>query len=312
MNINYFKIDMKVNKMMEDKCPECGNTHFFINKQKGEVICKKCSFVLDDSLLDFGKDRMIDSEDMEKNSRSGAPFDPRVANNLITEVGNFADLRKLPKSTQMLMNRIRRKNRWTSSSLENNLNTGLANMKLVSSYLKLPEKLEKESARIYRLAAEKGLTRARSNENIVAASIYIACKLFNSPKSLNEVVNATKLDKKIIGKTYKMLLRELEIKIIPTSPVDFVIRFGTTLKLSAKAQSNAVKLIEKLQKSGLTSGKSPISIAATTLYISALINKERITQKRIAQTSGITETTLRNRCKEIARELGIKGKIKKK
>jgi len=295
------------------KCPECGDGKFFTNKEKGEVICKACGFVVEDSMMDFGRERVLDNEDFAKKSRTGAPFDPRVANGLMTEVGNNADLSQLPKKTRQLMNRIRQKNRWTSSALEHNLNTNLANLKIVSSQLRLPDSIEKEAARIYRECAEKGLTRARANDSIIAAVVYLASKLHGMPKTLSEVATASKLDKFEIARTYKMVIRRLNIKVLQSNPIDFISRFASELNLDAKTQTKAVKLLEKIQKKGLDSGKSPTSLAATTLYISALMNKTKVTQKAIAETSGITETTLRQRTKEMLQKLGVKkSELKKK
>ncbi|MBR9691792.1 hypothetical protein GOV06_03310 [Candidatus Woesearchaeota archaeon] len=295
------------------KCPECGDAKFFANKKKGEVICKSCGFVVEDFLVDFGKERMIGEEDFAKKSRTGAPYDPRVANGLMTEVGNYADLKNLPKKTRMLMNRIRQKNRWTSSALEHNLNTNLSNLKLIASQLKLPDSIEKEAARIYRECAEKGLTRARANDSIIAAVVFLSSKLHAMPKTLNEVANASKLNKFDIARTYKMVIRRLGIKVMQSNPIDFIARFASELNLGAKTQTQAVKLLEKIQKIGIDSGKSPTSLAATTLYISALMNKVKVTQKSIAETAGITETTLRQRTKEMLNKLGINKKdIKKK
>lgn len=294
------------------KCPDCGHENFFVNKEKGEVICRNCSFVIDDALFDFGKERIMDSEDAEKKSRSGAPFDPTIANNLITDVGNDSDIRKLPRNAQYLMKRIREKNRWSSSAIEQNLSNGLGILKIFSSGLMLADMIEKEAARLYRDCAIKGITRARSTERIVAGCIFISAKVNSVPKSLNEISEITKIDKHIIVKTYKMILRELGLKIIPSSPVDFIGRFASELKLDAKIQTQAVSMIEKIRRMGLNSGKNPSSLAATTLYISALLNKKKVTQKNMADTAGITETTLRNRCKEISEALDINKKLLKK
>ena len=92
------------------KCPECGGDAFFVDREKGEVVCKSCSFVVEESMLDFGRERAFNMEDVQSKSRSGAPFDPRVVNNLSTEVGSYSDISKLPRKTQNLMRRIRTKN----------------------------------------------------------------------------------------------------------------------------------------------------------------------------------------------------------
>ena len=35
------------------KCPECGGINLFINKDKGEVICKDCGLVVEEKMVDF-------------------------------------------------------------------------------------------------------------------------------------------------------------------------------------------------------------------------------------------------------------------
>jgi transcription initiation factor TFIIB len=296
----------------KDKCPECGDNHFFINKERGEVICRTCSFVLEDSMVDAGRERMLDDEDFAKNSRSGAPFDPRVANNLMTEIGTHQDLNKLNRIAKMKMLRLKKKNRWTSTALEQNLNNALINLKLYTAHIGLPEREEKESANIYRECAERGLTRARPSDYVVAAAIYISCRVNGYPKSLNEIASATKVNKKILGKTYKFILRKLNIKLQPFNPIDYVARFSSGLKLSPKTESRALNLIDAFSKKKAASGKSPICIAATALYVSALLNSEKVTQRELAEITGITETTLRNRTKEFVKEVGLRNQLKRK
>jgi transcription initiation factor TFIIB len=295
------------------KCPDCGGEDFFVNRERGEVICKSCAFVIDDAMTDFGRDIIQHENNSQIKGRSGAPFDPRVSNNLMTEVGNYADISKLPKKSQMVLRRIRKKNRWTSSSLEHNLNNSLTTLKIVADNLKMPEVAEKESAVIYRQCAERGITVARPAENIIASCIYISCRLHGLPKTLNEVSDITKVDKKTLGKTYKLISRKLGIKIIPLNPSDFISRFASALGITPKAESASYKMYTKFHKMGLNSGKSPVSLAATSLYLCALINSEKVTQKAMAETSGITETTLRIRCKEMIKTMKLgrqfKGKI---
>ncbi|MFC1704918.1 hypothetical protein ACFLZ6_01155, partial [Nanoarchaeota archaeon] len=74
--------------------------------------------------------------------------------------------------------------------------------------------------------------------------------------------------------------------------------FASYLKLSPKTQTKAIKLIEKAQRYKLTSGRSPNSVAAASLYAAALMNKERRIQSDISNVANITEVTLRNRFQE--------------
>ena len=294
-------------KQISGKCPECNSDKFHYLEGKGEVICKACGTVVDETTIDFGKDWGF-TEEGESISRSGSPFDPRVANNLRTSVGNYSDISKLSGSNRTIMNRIRKKNNWSASALEANFNNALTYMRSIASFLKITDVVEKEAAQIYRTAAERGLTKCRSNDCIVVAALYIACRIHGIPKTMTEFADAAGINKKVLGKTYKLLMRTLSIKVQPNNPLDYLSRFCSALKLSPKVQSRAAELIEEAQSKELLSGLNPLSVAASTMYIASLMLKEKRTQKELSETTGITEVTLRKRVKELVKGLDINKK----
>ena len=67
----------------------------------------------------------------------------------------------------------------------------------------------------------------------------------------------------------------------------------------------SVNTVEQAQKAELTSGRGPTGIAAAGLYVAALINGEKRTQREVADVAGVTEVTIRNRYKELAGKLDI-------
>ncbi len=56
----------------------------------------------------------------------------------------------------------------------------------------------------------------------------------------------------------------------------------------------------------------PTGIAAAALYVAALLNNEKRTQREVADVAGVTEVTIRNRYKELLKELKLKDKLKEK
>ena len=119
------------------KCPDCGSHDFFHNREKGEIICRHCSIVLDESTIDFGRDSRFfeDEGDGEHNSRTGAPFDPLVVDNLGTSIGNSADIHKLSGRNKALFQRIKKRQHWTATSFEQNLKTAFNSLKLMAGCL---------------------------------------------------------------------------------------------------------------------------------------------------------------------------------
>jgi len=292
-----------------EHCPDCGSHKFFVNKEKGELICKNCSFVVEDALVDFGKDsRAFDDDSLQENSRTGAPFDPRVTDNLATQIGNSSDIAKLSGKTRALIQRIKKKNNWTSNSFEQNLNTAMGIMRIIAGNMSVPSSVEKDAAVMYRRVAEKNLAMRSSIENLVVATLYIACKMHGIPRPMREFSLSSKVDLKTLGKTYKLVLRHTGLKIQPVSPMDYVSKLSSALKFTPKVQTKTVKMIEKMEKMALTSGLSPLSVSSAALYMTSILEGEKRTQKQFAEVTNITETTLRNRCKSLSKKLGIKLK----
>ena len=161
------------------------------------------------------------------------------------------------------------------------------------------------AAVVYRRAVEKGLIRGRSIEGVTAASIYAACRQCKVPRTLDEIANSSKLNRKEIGRTYRYISRELGISLSPTTPIDYVPRFGSELNLKGEVQSKAIEILKKAMEKELTSGRGPTGIAAAAIYIASVLLGERRTQREVADVAGITEVTIRNRYKELAEALDI-------
>jgi len=228
-----------------------------------------------------------------------------------TEVGRKADLYQLGGKNKNKFFRLRKWQYRISTAIERNLKLALAELKRVSSFLKLPKSVEEESARIYTLAVQRGLVRGRSMESVVAGALYAACRRHEVPRTLDELSEASGIEKKEIGRTYRFVTRELQINILPSNPADYIARFASALRLSAETQSKAIEIIEHAQKVELTSGRGPTGIAAAGLYVAALINGEKRTQREVADVAGVTEVTIRNRYKELLDKLNLEKEIKK-
>ncbi|MBU0666842.1 MAG: transcription initiation factor IIB [Nanoarchaeota archaeon] len=295
------------------KCPECGGINLFYHQEKGEIICKDCGLVVEEKMVDFDQEwREMDSEAAERKRRTGAPMSyTQFDQGLGTDVGRKADLYQLGGKNKNKFFRLRKWQQRISTAIERNLKLALSELKRVSSYLKLPGSVEEEASRIYTLAVQKGLVRGRSMESVVAGALYAACRRHDVPRTLDELSEASGIEKKEIGRTYRFVTRELGIKILPSNPSDYIARFASALKLSPETQTKSVEIIEKAQHVELTSGRGPTGIAAAALYVAALINGEKRTQREVADVAGVTEVTIRNRYKELLEKLKLEKEIKK-
>ncbi|MBI4450393.1 hypothetical protein HY642_00325, partial [Candidatus Woesearchaeota archaeon] len=245
--------------------------------------------------------------------RTGAPMTyTQFDQGLGTEVGQKADLLQLGSKDRNKFFRLRKWQYRISTAIERNLKQALGELKRVSSFLKLPKSVEEEAAMIYTQAVQRGLVRGRSMESVVSGALYAACRRHEVPRTLDELSEASNIEKKEIGRTYRFVTRELGISILPSNPADYIARFASSLKLNAETQSNAVEILESAQHAELTSGRGPTGIAAAALYVSALIHGEKRTQREVADIAGVTEVTIRNRYKELLEKLKLEREINKK
>ncbi|GBE17424.1 transcription initiation factor IIB [archaeon BMS3Abin16] len=295
-----------------DVCPECSSTSVSRDYERAEIICNSCGLVIDEKIVDGGPEwRAFDQEQRNKRARTGAPMTYTIHDKGLSTVIDWRNKdgygKDIPARKRAQMYRLRK---WqqrirVSNSSERNLAFALTDLDKVASRLSLPKGTREQAAVVYRKAVEKGLIRGRSIEGVSAAALYAACRMCNIPRTLDEVSIASKLNRKEIGRTYRFIMRELNINLSPTTPVDYVPRFGSELKLSGETQAKAIEIIRVAMDRELTSGRGPTGVAAASIYIASVLLGERRTQREVADVAGVTEVTIRNRYKELAEKLDI-------
>ncbi len=293
----------------ESKCPP---DKIVFDPERGEYICIETGEVLEEHVVDQGPEwRAFTPEEKERRSRVGGPLTPTVHDKGLSTVIDWRDRdatgKKLEPKKRLEVLRWRK---WQirariQSSIDRNLAQAMNELERISSLLGLPRSIKEEAALIYRKAVEKGLVRGRSIESIVAAAVYAACRRLKVPRTLDEIAIYTKADRKEVARCYRLLLRELGVRVPIADPIDHVPRIAALLGLSGATMKTAIEILRKARDKGITAGKDPAGLAAAAIYIAALLNDERRTQKEIAQVAGVTEVTVRNRYKELAKELGI-------
>ncbi len=294
-------------------CPECGSINLTYDSQLGEVICNDCGLVIEEKMVDSGIDLSGKFDKGEKKGRGGAPISiQKFDKGLITNVGEISDIYKLEPGQTRKFLRLKKWQERVSTSIERNLRLAMAELRVVASYLNLPNVVRDEAARIYNFVLQRGLVRGRSMESVIAACLYTACRSYSIPRTLDEMATASEVERKEIGRTYRFIIRKLGIRIKQSSPKDYISRFSSVLKLLPKTQNDALKILQRAEEVELTSGRGPAGISAAALYVAALINDEKKTQREVADIAGITEVTIRNRYKELIEKLNLQEKIKQK
>ena len=292
------------------KCPECGSVNLIYDEQRGEITCNDCGLVIEKEMVDLGQEwRQFDEG--PKKGRGGAPLSlQKFDKGLTTNIGEISDIYKLGEKRIKKYSRLKKWQERVHTSIERNLRLAMSELRKVASFLNLPNIVKEEASRVYNFVLQRGLVRGRSMESVIAACIYASCRTYNIPRTLDEIANASDVERKEIGRTYRFITRKLSLNVTPSNPKDYIARFASVLHLSPKAQNDALKILQKAEISELTSGRGPAGIAAAALYVAALLNNEKRTQREVADVAGITEVTIRNRYKELLEKLGLEEKLK--
>jgi len=296
-------------------CPECGATKFIEDRSRAERYCVKCGFIMKESIVDTGQEwRAFDSEQMSRRARGGAPLTfTKHDKGLTTEIGKgLGELYKVPAKKRAQYYRLTKWHKRLIKSKDRNLSFALSELQRIVSFLILPRPVHERIARYYEPAVHKGLVRGRSIESVVAAITYAISREFNTPRTLEEISEASGIEKREIGRTYRYISRELGIRILPANPVHYVPRFCSMLGLSDAVQAKAIEILKKAKKFDITSGKGPTGVAASAIYVACVLGGERRTQREVADVVGVTEVTIRNRYKELIEKLGIEDEIEKR
>jgi transcription initiation factor TFIIB len=294
------------------QCPECKGTNLTRDYVRGELICDDCGLVIDDNYIDQGPDwRAFDQEQRTKRARAGTPMTYTIHDKGLSTVIDWKNKdsygKGIPTRSRAQLYRLRKWQRRirVSNATERNLAFALSELDRIASRMGLPRSVRESAAVIYRKAVDRNLIRGRSIEGVAAASLYAACRDCGVPRTLDEIAEVSRISRKEVGRTYRFLARELKLKLMPTSPMDYISRFCNELKLSSDTQALIVDIIKKADDAELTSGRGPTGVVAAAIYIASLMNNERRTQREVAEVAGVTEVTIRNRYKELAERLEI-------
>jgi transcription initiation factor TFIIB len=280
------------------KCPSCGDKKMVTDETTGELFCGSCGFVVSDKISETGAEWRSFANDDTNRTRVGAGTSLTMHDMGLSTVIGAANKDSTGKPlTSSMKSSIERLRTWDSrtqahSSADRNLRQALNEM----DKLALTDAVVEKAAYIYRKAMEKKLVRGRSIQGLVAACLYASCRNTETPRTLDDVATGINIRRKDVARCYRLIFRELELKMPVVDPVKGVSRIASIAELSEKSKRKAVAILEQAKKIGMVAGKDPMGIAAAALYLACISTGEVKSQKEISIASGVTEVTIRNRC----------------
>jgi transcription initiation factor TFIIB len=205
---------------------------------------------------------------------------------------------------------IERLRTWDSRSqvhepVDRNFRQAFSELDRLKDKLAVGDAVVEKAAYIYRKALEKGLVRGRSISALIASALYAACRDTETPRNLKDIGHASNIKRKDIARCYRLLLRELNLKMPVVNPVNCIARIASIASLSEKTKREATRILRKAEELKISAGKDPMGLAAAALYVACVSNGENKTQRDVAEAAGVTEVTIRNRYKGLKIALNL-------
>lgn len=277
----------------------------------GEIVCGACGLVLTEKNED--PSTQLPAHNMEElyaKSRTGPESSLAIHDmGLSTNIGfsnRDASGNPLSADVKHIFDRLRKWDRRSkSTSRDRSLVTAFNILYSMKTKLAIPDFVIEDAAYIFRKALYMKLTKSRGIQGIICASLYAACRVSNTPRTLRDIAAVGNVRRRHLVRAYTVLVRNLELRQPSFDSAEFVTRISNEVGISEKTRRDALEMLSRAKQKEISAGKNPIGLAASVLYLSCIMNDEKIKQAKIAHAASITTVTIRNRIMNLKREFNL-------
>ncbi len=301
-----------MNTLETQSCPECQSS-LIDDVQNGEIICSGCGVVVADQMADYGPESKGSSleEKMKLARATGQTTYSQHDLGITTEISmSTRDFSGKSINTE-IANQMHNLRKWqqrvrVSSPRERRLANVLTKIGEACNGLSLPKNILETASMIYRNLDDKMDVKGKSVASISAATIYMACKQCDVVRSLDEICQGlcaqkdVKAKAKLAARYYRTMVMEMGNFNAPVVTIDkYISKIANLTKTDVRVERLALEISEKTKNSNIADGKAPNGIAAAYLYVASVLLGQSVLQRDVSSIAGVTEVTIRNRCKEI-------------
>ena len=256
---------------MEDEvCRECNSTEIVTDFSAGDRICTNCGIVIGERIIDERDEiRTFANEESTVTSRMGD-----VSNTYGHPLSTFIFETKKKKNDHSLIKTMAVMEKSYTKPL---LAQGMQKIEALASRLVLERNIIIQAQSLYEKAIEeKQWMHVKSMEVVVVAVLYLACRTSGHVRTIKEFEVISGIEKKKIGKVFKLLATQLNVSLTTVSVSDYVERYCNALQLCMKTKKIANLVAAKASVLEITTATSPATSAAAIVYlVAALTNAKR-------------------------------------
>jgi transcription initiation factor TFIIB len=290
---------------VRENCEVCASE--VVLTDDGFLTCKNpaCSILYKDESLDQSAEwRYYGADDNQNNdpTRCGMPVNPLLKESsygckVMCEGGSYSqDMMKIRRYTEWQSMPYREKAQYDMFQKITTLaqNKGISKM------------IIDEALRVHKRISEHKTFRSLNRDGVVGASIYIACKIHNCPRTPKEIATIFNLDNTSATKGCKnavSIINELESNLdnsektnfCKTKPEAFIERYCSRLSINDELTKLCQFIAVIIEKQNLIPENTPHSIASGIIYFVACMCHLPITKRDVNRVSDMSEVTI-NKC----------------
>ena len=285
-------------------CDHC--KELLILGDEGFLVCKNslCGIIYKD-IVDYSPEWRYYGGDDNNNvdpTRCGLPINP-----LLIESSYGCKVICQNKCNTWEMKKIKRYTDWQSMPYkEKSQYDEFQKISILAQNGGIPKIIIEDAFIYHKKISDIKTFRGLNRDGIIAATIYIACKINGYPRTAKEIANIFILDNSSATKGCKnatIIINDLEINELNnhktnyciTTPDSFIERYCSKLGINSELTKLCKLIAIIIQKNDLIPENTPPSIAAGIIFYISNICNLNICKKKINIISEISEVTI-NKC----------------
>ncbi|OUU18289.1 MAG: hypothetical protein CBB97_21130 [Candidatus Endolissoclinum sp. TMED37] len=293
----------KQNIKSREFCELCNSPLSYSENRYLTCTNNKCSVIYKDSLDETAEWRYYGADDNNSidPTRCGMPINP------LLKQSSYGCKVICGGKSSYEMRKIRRYTEWQSMPYkEKSQYDEFERIKTMSKIGGIPKIIQDEALRQHKKISEMRTFRGFNRDGIIAASVYLSCRINNFPRTAKEIASIFKLDPTAATKGCKNAGHLLEkdetnkygdnkTKFYQTKPISFIERYCSRLNMNAELTKLCKFIAHKIEKNDLIPENTPHSVAAGIVYFVSQHCNLSITKKQVNKYSEISEVTI-NKC----------------
>lgn len=261
----------------------------------------KCGIIYKDILDSTPEWRYYGADDntISNPTRAGPPINP------LLKESSFGCKLICSNRSSYEMKKLKRYAEWQSTPYkEKSLYEEFERISIFARHSGIPKIIVDDAVRYHKKISEYKTFRGLNRNGILAASIYIACRLNNYPRTAKEIGTIFNIDNATATKGCKnanSIINEIEnendVKTVlcKTTPEAFIERYCSKLSINKELTNLAIFIAIRILQQNLIPENTPSSISAGIIYFITQECNLNVTKKQISFISEISEVTI-NKC----------------